>query len=74
MVNIIILSRHLFVVECLPVFSRLMLAAQTAMSLKGVAKLVVGLGNGIGKTASFAGNVKNQGRFSTDPERTNHVY
>ena len=51
-----------------------MLAAQTAMSLKDVAKLVVGLGNGIGKNKSFTGIQNNQNHFAIDSDSANNIY
>ena len=51
-----------------------MLASKAAMSLKNVAKLVVGLGDGIGNNKGFRENVKNQGSFGADDEWTNKIY
>ena len=48
-----------------------MLAAQTAMSLKDVAKLVVGLGDGLGKNKA---STKNKQLQETNSELTNKVY
>lgn len=53
---------------------RLILASQTAMSLKDVAQLVVGLGSGIEKNKVTKDEMKNEGRFGTNPEWTNKIY
>ena len=52
----------------------LILASQTAMSLKDVAQLVVGLGSGIEKNKVTKDEMKNEGRFGTNPEWTNKIY
>jgi len=53
---------------------KLILASQTAMSLKDVAQLVVGLGSGIQKNKVTKDEMKNEGRFGTNPEWTNKIY
>ena len=44
------------------------------MSLKDVAQLVVGLGSGIEKNKVTKDEMKNEGRFGTNPEWTNKIY
>ena len=60
--------------NCLIYILRLILASQTAMSLKDVAQLVVGLGSGIEKNKVTKDEMKNEGRFGTNPEWTNKIY
>ena len=60
--------------NCLIHILRLILASQTAMSLKDVAQLVVGLGSGIEKNKVTKDEMKNEGRFGTNPEWTNKIY